>query len=176
MRSSSLKPASQLSPSGNTLRAGIPLDAVVHLTIDDPGTENSPDYWQDETVVITPWDRSGPRVKFDFDGNYNLKPGDFVTLAHGTTIRTHTVQNLAITSVDIAAETVEGVADPGVLVHVWSHEFGENELQPTTGEDGAWLADFGSIGIDLTEGMCGRSEIHDDVGNATAVDWCAPPP
>jgi len=153
-----------------------PLGAVVHLTIDDPGTDDSPDFWQDETVVPTPWDPNGSWVQFNFAGLYDMKPGDIVTLTEGTTIREHTVRALAVTAVDKDANTVSGTAVPGVLVYVWPHEFGEYEQQLTTGEDGTWLADFASLGFDLLEGMAGRSEIRDDVGNATAVDWWIPSP
>jgi hypothetical protein len=153
-----------------------PLGAVVHLAIDDPGTEDSPDYWQDETVVPTSWDPNQTWVTFNFAGLYDVKPGDVVGLADETTTRTHTVRNLAITAVDAEANTVTGTADPGAEMHVWPHEFGEHELQPTAGEDGTWLADFGSLGFNLQEGMCGQAEIRDEVGNATAVDWCVPPP
>jgi len=153
-----------------------PLGAVVHLSIDDPATPDSPDHEQDETVILTPWGSGQLWVWFDFAGSYDMKPGDLVTLTDGVTTREHTVRNLAITTVDAEADTVAGTADPGAEMHVWPHEFGEYELQPTAGEDGTWLAEFGPLGFDLEEGMCGRAEIRDEVGNATAADWCVPPP
>lgn len=100
--------------------------------------------------------------------------GDMVTFTDGMTNREHTVQNLAITAVDDGANSVSGTADIGTLVYTWVHEYGyDMEL---TVEDGTWLADYGSMGLDLLPGMCGRAEIRDDYGNATAVDWCIPNP
>lgn len=45
-----------------------------------------------------------------------MKPGYLVTLSDGVTTREHTVQNLAITEVDAAADIVTGTADGGTLV------------------------------------------------------------
>jgi hypothetical protein len=109
-----------------------------------------------------------------FTEDCDVAVDDLVTFDDETTIREHIVRNLAITNVDKIENTVAGEADPGAVVHVWVHEFGYDmqfEVQ-----DGTWLADFGSLGLDLQEGMCGRAEIRDQVGNATAVDWCIPNP
>jgi hypothetical protein len=122
------------------------------------------------------WDPWTTFVSMGFPEGCDVMAGDVVTLTNAAATRKHLVQNLAVTGVDMTADTVEGIADPGAQVHVWPHEFGEYELQPTAGEDGSWLADFTSLGFDLQEGMCGRAEIRDEAGNATAVDWCVPPP
>jgi hypothetical protein len=55
-------------PDGNAVDGGNwPLDASVHLAIDDPATtEIAPDYEQDATVIVSPWDwisRVDPIVK-----------------------------------------------------------------------------------------------------------------
>ena len=127
------------------------------------------------TVGYPEWDRWNTLVSMNFPQECHIEVGNVVTLTDGATTRTHTVRNLAITAVDKAANTVSGTADAGAQVHVWAH--GYNELVTTTGEDGTWLADFDSIGIDLLEGMCGRAEIRDEMGNATAApDWCIPSP
>jgi Tol biopolymer transport system component len=110
-----------------------------------------------------------------FPGGCDVAVHDVVIFDDGRTTREHTVRNLSITGVDKAENTVAGTADPGAVVHVWVHEIG-GDLHPTAGEDGDWLADFDDSSVDLVEGMCGRTEIRDEVGNATAVDWCVPPP
>ena len=102
--------------------------------------------------------------------------GDTVTLSDGSTIRTHTVQDLAVTSVDEVGNTVSGTAafDPDLYsLHAWIHEV-DGSYMGVPVEDGAWTADFSSIG--LASGMCGRVEINDEYGNGTAVDWCVPEP
>jgi len=109
-----------------------------------------------------------------FGAGCDVAVGDTVTFFDGETTRTHTVRDLAITSVDEVANTVSGTAYPFAEVYVWQHEPGE---QPRFGadEDGEWMADLNGY-YDIRPGMCGRSEIRDDQGNATAVDWCVPPP
>jgi Tol biopolymer transport system component len=112
-----------------------------------------------------------------FNGGFpegcDVAASDVVTFEDGTTTRTHTVWNLAITSVDKIENAVAGTADPGAVVDVWVHEV-DGVLQPATGEDGTWLADFDDIEIDLVEDMSGRAQIYDEMGNGTAVDWRVP--
>jgi hypothetical protein len=108
-----------------------------------------------------------------FPEGCDVAAGDEVTLTGEGTTRTHLVQNLAVSSVDAATDVVAGTADNGAEVHIWVHEFGESDMRLST-EDGTWEAAFGSISFDLLLGMCGRSEIQDAEGNATAVDWCVP--
>lgn len=151
-----------------------PAGAVVHLTIEDPATLQSPDYSGDEPVGPTPWDPNQLWVQFNFANTYDMKPGDIVTLDDSVTARTHTVRNLGITAVDREANTVAGIADVDETVYVWPHATGQ-QLQATVGASGTWQVDFTGI-FDLVPNECGRSEIRDEAGNATAVDWCVPPP
>ena len=153
-----------------------PLGANIHLTIDDPSTEASPDLEQDQPVVVTPWNPDDKWVTFNFAGVYDMKPGDVVTLSDGLILRTLTVQNLDVIQAEIRDDTVYGTADPGAVVHSWVHDYGESEMVLTAGENGTWMAEFWKTGLDMVEGMCGRSEIRNDMGNATAVDWCYPIP
>ena len=88
------------------------------------------------------------------------------------TTRTHTVHNLAIDTVNAEANTVSGTADAFAEVFVWPHATGEQVMETADGE-GNWMADFDGL-FDLVSDECGRSEIRDEVGNATAVDWCVP--
>lgn len=151
-----------------------PADAVVHLTIDDPATPQSPDYSADEPAGPTPWDPNQLWVQFSFADAYDMKPGDEVTLYDGATTQTHTVRNLAITEVDKEANTVAGTADVGETVYIWPHATGQ-QLQATADEAGAWQVDFTGL-FDLVEGEGGRSEVRDGQGNSTAVDWRIPNP
>lgn len=153
-----------------------PQDTTVHLEIEDPNTEQSPDYSQDQPVVPTPWNPNDVWVRFDFAGAYDVKPGDVVTLSNEVSMQTHEVQNLAVKQVEIRDDAIYGTADTGAVVHAWVHEHGETEMVITAGGDGTWMANFGTTGFNLLEGMCGRSEIRDEGGNATAVDWCYPVP
>lgn len=151
-----------------------PLDAVIHMTIDDPATETSPDYWQDEPMVLTPWDpESGATwVWFEFPDKYDMKPGDIVTLSlldDGTIERTHEVQNLAITEINLDKNQVFGTANNGQVVTLWSWEDPEGR-RIETGGSADWGVDFDDIGFPLEPGYHVRAEVWVG-GNDTAVDW-----
>jgi hypothetical protein len=143
------------------------------MTIDDPETLDSPDYWQNETMVLTPWDpESGATwVWFDFAEAYTAKPGDVVTLSlldDGTMERTHLVQNLSISEIDSNENTVFGTADEGQVVTLWSWEDAEGRRIETDGSAN-WGVDFDDIGFDLEPGFHVRAEVWVD-GNDTALD------
>ncbi|HSR48004.1 MAG TPA: hypothetical protein VLL77_08445, partial [Anaerolineales bacterium] len=91
--------------------------------------------------------------------------------------REHEVRILGNLVIDEYEDTVTGLAEAGATVYVWVHERDpESHMETTAAGDGSWLVDFGlrETPFDLTEGMCGRAEIRDDQGNATAADWCVP--
>jgi hypothetical protein len=151
-----------------------PQDVNVHLKIDDPATQANPDFEQDQSVVVTPWDPNGWWVNFNFGGQYDLKVGDVVTLTDGATTRTHIVRNLAISSADKDTDVVSGTADADAQIYVWPHATGQ-ELLATADSGGNWQADFTGV-YDLVPGEGGRAESRDEAGNATAVDWRIPYP
>jgi hypothetical protein len=107
-----------------------------------------------------------------FPDGCDIIVGDLVTFDDGTTRREHTVQNLAVTDIDVSEDTVSGVADPYAAVYVWPHATGETVLV-NADESGNWQVNFTNV-FDLVPDECGRSEIRDGAGNSTAVDWCAP--
>lgn len=146
-----------------------PEGATVTLTIN-----NAPDLTWSGTAEVTSWGDPRTFVRIEFGQDYNLQIGDEVTLTDGTITRIHTVQNLAITKVNPEDDLIKGVADPGVEVHVWPHATGQEQLA-TTSPKGKWNVDFSGV-FDLAPGECGRSQIFDEVGEATAVDWCVPNP
>ena len=152
------------------------------------------DWPNESTITITVADKNGtdkPECtttkeswNYFFNGNFgeggegcDVEFGDEVTFTFGDTIRRHTVQELAVTSVDVDANTVAGTSNPNMVdtVYVWPHCCGEYEVQTPT-SSGVWLAEFPEE-FDLEPGMDGRAEIRDEeYGNATAVDWHAPKP
>jgi hypothetical protein len=113
-------------------------------------------------------------VQFNFNGQYDLKVGDVVTLSDGVTPRIHTVRNLSIIGVDEDTDIVSGTADVGEVVYVWPHATGQ-QVESIVGTGGTWDADFTGI-FDLVPGEAGRSEVRDEFGNATALDWYIPNP
>jgi hypothetical protein len=122
------------------------------------------------------WDPEAIFVSMTFPEGCDVEAGDNITLTDGVTPRNHVAQNLAVGSVDVAADLVAGTAifDPELYsLHAWIHGVDGSYMQ-LTAEGGTWQADFSSTGLEA--GMCGRVEIRDEVGNSTAVDWCAPNP
>lgn len=149
-----------------------PEGATVYLTID-----NAPDLQLQGTAQVTPWGDPRTYIHFEFGDTYDLKVGDVVTLTDGVTERTHVVQPLSVDAVNAADDTIAGTADAGAVVTLWPHGFDQvATVQVTAGADGAWLADFATVGFNLVLGIGGRSEIRDDANNSTAVDWVVPMP
>jgi len=149
-----------------------PLGAEVHLAIyEDP--DASPVYEQYEPVTFTPWGSWELWVWFDLAGGdgYDVKAGDIVKLSYGDTVRTHTVQNLAISKVNPEDDLVKGTADPGAEINVWPHATGQEEFV-NANPMGKWNVDFTGI-YDLMPGDGGRARIWEN-GNATEVEWYIP--
>jgi Tol biopolymer transport system component/regulation of enolase protein 1 (concanavalin A-like superfamily) len=137
--------------------------------------------WPDgATVNITVSDK--PECTFSkeswggfFNGGFpkdcNVQVNDTVTFDDGTTFRWHTVRELAITEIDLNADTISGTADAGATIYVWPHDGWFEPLQADSDGSGSWQVDLGGMGYEIQEGSAGRAEIRDEFGNATAVDW-----
>jgi Tol biopolymer transport system component/regulation of enolase protein 1 (concanavalin A-like superfamily) len=173
-----LSPFLRAFPDGNAVDGGDwPLDASVHMAIDDPATVSDPDYEADATAVASEEGWISTYVRFDFNGAYDLKRGDLVTLSTEEFERHLIVPDLWVTTVDVENNTIGGTfvgAEAGTTVHVFIG--GEAQLYVTTDSEGAWVADFSSIGFDLQPGMGGAAEVwFDEFGDSTIFDWMAPP-
>ncbi len=126
-------------------------------------------------VTVESW---GGFFNGGFGEGCDLVIGDTVTFSDGGATRVHVVQNLAVTGMDVDANTVFGTADAEATVNVWPHATGE-QVSTIAGSDGGWLVDLNGL-FDLVPGECGRAEIRDRADylwtGATAVDWCVPVP
>lgn len=138
--------------------------------------------WPDGAVVTISVDNkpecSTEKESWDgfFNGSFgegcNIETGDKVTFTDGKILRTHIVRRLADVAVDSVTNIVSGKADEGETVYVWPHGTGP-EVPVTVDASGIWQVDFTGIS-NIVEGTNGRSEIRDERGNATAVDWYVP--
>jgi len=148
-----------------------PEGATVYLTIDNaPGLE-----WSGIAAVTT-WGDPRTYVRFDFADAYDLKVGDIAMLTDGMTVRQHTVKSLFVTDVDADKDEISGKAGGDETVYVWPHGAWFEPLHTTAHSiTGNWQVDFTDVPFDLAPGMSGRSQILDEAGNATAVDWYAQP-
>ncbi len=138
--------------------------------------EGKPECTAHGTAVADPASPQSTFVWMNFPDGCHVAPSDILSLDDGTTRLTHTVQRLAVTKVDAAADSVAGTADAGAPVRAWVHQYHDETGMQLVAKDGKWHADFDSLGFDIMAGMCGRSEIADELGLRTAVDWCAPRP
>lgn len=161
-------------PDGNVVDGGNwPLDATVHMVIDDPITADFPDYEQDATVIVSPWDWIDTYVRFDFNGAYDLKQGDEVTLSADGISRYQIIPDLWVTTVDTEANIVAGTAESGTAVHVFIG--GGAEMFVTSDSENLWAADFDTVEFDLHPGMSGGAEVwFDEFGDSTIFDWLVP--
>jgi hypothetical protein len=161
---------------------GWKLDATVTVSINAPDTPADPDHTGTTTVTAASWDESQTWFNLDFHGQYNLKPGDVVTVSDGITTKTHTVTNMKITDFDYAADTISGTAAPGSYINVWFYDAGytiyRTELADSSGR---WTADFAGSGdrpwedisFDLLPGINGNLHQLDADNDATAIRWTA---
>jgi hypothetical protein len=102
---------------------------------------------------------AGGNFSFDFRGVFDLQRGHVVTVSDGADTKTHTVTNLFLDFVDVAADTV------------WVH--GNGRLSVTADGSGNWTADFGGM-TDLTYLSNIGSEQTDSEGDSTVVYWASP--
>lgn len=162
-----------------------PQGALLELEIDDPETSKTPDYTASQ-VFAGP---DGWENGFELEGIFDIEPGYLVTLSDGNTTKQHTVTSLAVTDIDIDADTVSGTGYPGSEIHVGtiSDDDGSNEASRNIYVDsnGNWLANFATP-VDPSQGISGIGtydirlgtgssayEIDEDA-DATSVSWHVP--
>ncbi len=104
---------------------------------------------------------------------YNVQPGDMVTVSDTLITKSLLVRNLVLTKVDYLTDQVSGTADPGTEVSLWVELndglwHGLNTFADGTGK---WVANFAGIGADLDLGDYGYVNITEDDGDFTEVRW-----
>ena len=157
----------------------------VTLTIDDPDNGVSNDFTDTQTVVVADWDPTMTFVLFDL-GGFVLEPGQEVSMADGTTTKTHTVRDLAVTAVDPAADTVSGTAEPGseVTVGPVCDKSTCAFRRVSADSSGNWVAEFSVVGedpdeqdlFDIVPGTSSEANQRDADGDNTMAGWRVPNP
>ncbi len=96
-----------------------PFGAELSLTIDDPDNGTGVDYsataWVDEVL-----NGDETFAMFAPGEQYEIQPGDIVTVTDGNTIKQHTVFHLDVTSIDVDTDTFIGTATPGETVEAYT--------------------------------------------------------
>ncbi|MBK7453524.1 MAG: PKD domain-containing protein [Anaerolineales bacterium] len=150
----------------------------MELEIDDPATPQIPDYTASQNFFESDDWGNG----FELGGLFDIQPGHLVTVSDRTTIRQHTVTHLAVTNIDVDADTVSGTGYPGAMIHVGTvcDNTGCASRNINVDENGIWIADFsvpvighGDAGMvfDLRPGMGSGAYEFDDDEDATNVSW-----
>ena len=160
------------------------IGSTVTIEIDDPLTGPSPDKTVNATVETAPWNPNEPWFEFNFN-DYDLKPGDIVTATDGTHTKQLTIENLAITDINLDTDQVYGSADPGKLIYIQACGGPVCPIRDEIADqDGNWVADFTVPGeesweqdvADITGGMWIDTNINDDDGDMSRFGVSIPNP
>lgn len=138
----------------------------------------------DLTVTIDVGGTAFPGVGVDGEGNFfddtglDLVVGDLITVTGNDTGQTKEVTLVPLTFdvLDANADVASGTADPGARVIVGvGNEFDGASLTAITESSGAWVANFATIGFDITADMGGDAGIQDLDCDVTFTDSPLPP-
>lgn len=152
-----------------------PAASTLTVKIDDPVTPQSPDYQMVVVAVMTDEGYGGV-----FYPEYEIKPGDVVTVTDGTATKSHTVIDIQVTSVDVVADRVYGTV-PAPNSALTAYAVGTNR-NFTADALGKWMADFSVSGgpdeplLNIVPGTSGGVEQFDTDGDSTVYDWQVPRP
>ena len=114
-----------------------PLGAGVTLNIDDPDNGIGLDYTDTQTVTTSSWDPN--RTWWVRPRDFELQPGQLLTMSDGITTKEYTIQNLVVTNVDLNADTSSGTVEPNTEV-VMNLNRGQRLVQRSAGDLGRWRA------------------------------------
>jgi ATP-dependent protease HslVU (ClpYQ) peptidase subunit len=157
-------PRFQVSPDDNWVQSWNRWTpgTTISLTIEDGGT-----------VVYSDSQTTDSHGNFHFNlwNVFDLQRGQVVTVSDGAITKTHTVINLYVDGVDVAADTISGRADAGTNVDVWVNNYGN--LSVTADGTGNWIADFSGL-ADIDYLSDGGAEQADADGDGTWVGWSGP--
>ena len=161
---------------------GWALGATITIEINDPATPANPDYTNTTIVIANPEDASQIWFNLDFKGQYDLKPGDVVTVTDGTTTKVHTVTSLQITKADPTTDVVSGTAAPNSYVDLQACGVGGCTYRTELADgNGNWSANFGVVGdqpweqtiFDILPDTIGDSRQWDNDIDGTMILWSA---
>ncbi len=153
----------------------------VTITVDDPSNGVGVDLTRSGVVDTetggwncqTWW---GYCFVLDLREEFDIQPGQLITITDGTHTVSHIVTTLSITNVDFAASTVAGTAEPlsDIYLELWP-SCGQRQL--SADEYGSWLEDFSIPGDeDFEQETCDFSidELRDIVayqGSGEGETW-----
>ncbi len=125
------------------------------------------------TMGPAPWNPNDIVGQFYLDGVYDIQPGDVVTVEGSGTTKVLTVIPIHVTDMNVATNTISGVASNGADVQICT----DNGCFWVTASDpgGNWNLDFGTE-FTLELGSGGFVEEWDEDGDGSWEDWRVPNP
>ena len=126
-----------------------PLGVTVTMWIDDPGTPNPIDDFEEQVVIVAPWNPAETFAQMrPWQRNFSLAPGMTVTVSGAGYTKTHVITHLTVSQVDAVLDRVLGTAYPGAAVDVGHvcDMTGCAIRHPEVDGLGNWLADFAAPG------------------------------
>ncbi|MGD1993858.1 MAG: peptide ABC transporter substrate-binding protein, partial [Anaerolineae bacterium] len=154
---------------------------TVALTIDDPGTTQSPDYAAAQTPAPADWDPEQTWIGFDLaEQEFTLQPGHVLTMTDGTTVKTHVAVDLVVSDIDPDADTVSGTVPANSTVQVSGcNDWSCTNRHVTADGVGNWTVDFSVPGeedgeqelLDILPGTSGDASVTDEDSDYTIINW-----
>lgn len=178
-------PTFYVRPVENHVRSyGWQVGTSVNLSVDDPNIPGSPDYTDTKIVTTASWDPSQTDVIFELGEAFTLEPGMVVTLTDGINTKSHTVTDLTVTGINLEADTISGVAQPGAIVNV-GYLCDQDDCayrRVTADGSGNWMSDFSIPGeedfeqrlFDIAPGTSSWAGEQDEDNDETSMFWRVP--
>jgi hypothetical protein len=160
--------------------SGWPTGATLTIDIDDPLTPANPDLTGTTTSLANSGDPSQTWFNFDFNGQYDLKPGDIVTVSDGKTVKQQPVTGLNITLIDPITDVISGTAAPDSYVDLQMCGPGGCTFRTELADsNGSWAANFSLLGdqpweqttLDLLPGDNGNARQWDEDIDSSMLQW-----
>ena len=160
-----------------------PVGVTVTMRIDDPGTPSPIDDFEEQVVIVAPWNPAETFAQMrPWMRNFSLAPGMTVTVSGAGYTKTHVITHLTVTQVDAVLDRVRGSANPGASVDVGHvcDMTGCAIRRLTADGSGNWLADFAAPGgpspdeqliFNLVPGTSSEAREYDADGDATTREW-----
>jgi hypothetical protein len=160
--------------------SGWPAGAMLTIELDNPLTPAAPDFTGTTPSLANPGDPSQTWFNFDFNGQYDLQPGDSVTVTDGKTLKQQLVTGLKLGLIDPFTDVISGTAALDSYVDVQmcgpSGCAYRTELADSNGD---WAANFSLAGdqpweqitLDLLPGDNGNVRQWDGDIDSTMQNW-----
>lgn len=151
-----------------------PTNRQVTISVDDPQTPAAPDAQVIQKLTASD---TNSQLNFQFRDALDLRPGMVVGVSDDQYEVGYTLAEIAVTAVDLDADTISGTAAPfaDVNVYLWTQESWRSAVAD---ENGNWTADFSAPdpndpaapGADLTAEDYGQAQTGQG-GALTGVVW-----